>query len=252
MMKVTEKIALRAKSAREARPAVICCLGDSVTHGCFELIDLPDGGFDTTYRPYESYGAKLSRMLNALYPAAAPCVMDAGISGDSAPGGLARLARDVLSVSPDLVFVDFGLNDAGHEDVEAGLAAYRQAMARIFDEVLAAGSECMLLTPNAMCRYVPAFIRREDLIGIARHCADVQNGGILDRYVEAARDEARARGLPVADAYAAWERMHRAGVDTTMLLSNGINHPTPDMHDLFAALILDQMLGADESRGQVP
>ncbi|MBR4442609.1 MAG: GDSL family lipase, partial [Clostridia bacterium] len=115
-MKTTEKMALRCRDARACRPAVIACLGDSVTHGCFELVDLPDGRFDTTYRPHEGYPAKLQRRLNALFPAAAPCVLDAGISGDSARGGLERLERDVLSVRPDLVIVNFGLNDACGQD----------------------------------------------------------------------------------------------------------------------------------------
>jgi len=241
-VKTTEKMALRCRDARACRPAVIACLGDSVTHGCFELVDLPDGRFDTTYRPHEGYAARLQRRLNTLFPAAAPCVMDAGISGDSAAGGLRRLERDVLSLNPDLVIVNFGLNDAvSCEDVKAGLAAYAADMAAIFDRVLETGAECMLLTPNYMCTYVPAFVTRGDLRAIAAQCARRQNEGSLTRFVDAARAAARARGVPVADAYARWQALERCGVDTTSLLANGINHPTSEMHDVFVNAILGQL-----------
>ncbi len=241
MMKVTGKMAARCRDLRAHRPAVIVCLGDSVTHGCFEMTTLPDGRWETTFRPQEGYAARLQRKLNALYPAAAPCVMDAGISGDSAKGGLERLERDVLSLNPDLVIVNFGLNDSGNDDVEGGLKAYAANMAAIFDRVLAAGAECMLLTPNRMCAYVPASIHNEELRAIAKKCTHTQNDGILTRYVEAAKAEAQARHMPVADAYAKWQAMDRCGVDTTALLANDINHPVADMHELFVEAILDKL-----------
>lgn len=241
MMKVTGKMAARCRDLRAHRPAVIVCLGDSVTHGCFEMTTLPDGRWETTFRPQEGYAARLQRRLNALYPAAAPCVMDAGISGDSAKGGLERLERDVLSLNPDLVIVNFGLNDSGNDDVEGGLKAYAANMAAIFDRVLAAGAECMLLTPNRMCAYVPASIYIEELRAIAKKCTHTQNDGILTRYVEAAKAAAQARNMPVADAYAKWQAMDRCGVDTTAMLANDINHPIPEMHELFVEAILDKL-----------
>ena len=241
MRKTLEKISARNKDAWNQPVASVACLGDSVTHGCFEMTTLPDGRWETTFRPHEGYAARLQKKLNALYPAAAPCVMDAGISGDSAKGGLKRLERDVLSLNPDLVIVNFGLNDSGSDDVEGGLKAYAANMAAIFDRVLAAGAECMLLTPNRMCAYVPASIHNEELRAIAKKCTHTQNDGILTRYVEAAKAQARARNMPVADAYAKWQAMDRCGVDTTALLANDINHPIPEMHELFVEAILDRL-----------
>ncbi len=185
-MKVTEKMAARCKDVRGNRPAVIVCLGDSVTHGCFELKRYADGHWQSTCRPDEGYGARLERRLRNLFPVAAPSVFNVGIGGDNAGGGLARLERDVLSLNPDLVIVDFGLNDACHGHVEEGLATYKANMAGIFDKVLATGAECMLLTPNFMCSYVSDGVI-EEYKGVAAHCAQVQTSGTFDRYVEAAR-----------------------------------------------------------------
>lgn len=56
----------------------------------------------------------------------------------------------------------------------------------------------------------------------------------MDAYVQGMRDVAKELDVPVADAYAEWKRMADEGVDTTALLSNGMNHPTPEMHKLFA------------------
>lgn len=240
-MKVTEKMAGRCQSVRTHRPAVIACLGDSVTHGCFEMVKYPDGHWQSTCRPDEGYGARLQKRLRNFFPLAAPTVFNAGIGGDNASGGFKRLQRDVLSISPDLVIVNFGLNDSCDSNVERGLAAYTERMAGIFDGVLETGAECMLLTPNRMCSYVSEAIETEALKQTAAHCAQVQNDGILTRYVETARALAQERGMPVADAYAHWQALERGGVDTTALLSNRINHPVMEMHDVFVDAIIDKL-----------
>ena len=69
-----------------------------------------------------------------------------------------------------------------------------------------------------------------------------QVGGVMTAYVSAARAEAEKRGVPVADAYARWEQMRAAGVDVTCHLANHINHPTPEMHDLFVEEILRTLM----------
>ena len=39
--------------------------------------------------------------------------------------------------------------------------------------------------------------------------------------------------------------LEREGIDITLLLANRINHPLPEMHDLFARLLLKTLLGED-------
>jgi len=238
MMKVIQRLAARSRNARSERPVLIACLGDSVTHGCFDLLRAEDHSIVPRYLPDQGYAAGLSRRLRLLFPAAAVTVLNAGISGDNARGGLARLERDVLSFSPDLVTVNFGLNDSMREDVDAGIAAYQKYMRAIFEKIIASGAEAMLITPNFMCSYVSPVVEGEELRTIAGQAARVQTQGILSRYVDAARDIAQEMGIPVADAYRRWEQLARSAVDTTALLSNGINHPTAEMHSLFVEEIL--------------
>lgn len=238
-MKLTERLAARQANAIAERPVLIACIGDSVTHGCFELILDEKGGFQPVYRAEQCYVARVGRRLNELFPAANVTMLNAGVSGDGSAGGLARLERDVLSFHPDLVTVNFGLNDASGG--AAGLEKYRANMTEIFTRILASGAEAMLVTPNFMCEYVPSLVEGEHLREFARSVTSIQKDGVMTQFVEAAREVARSLGVPVADAYRRWERMRDAGVDTTALLSNGINHPTAEMHELFVEEIMRQV-----------
>jgi lysophospholipase L1-like esterase len=220
---------------------VIACLGDSVTHGCFEVFVNHRGEVDTVYEPDSGYPARLKQRLDMLYRAAAVTMLNAGVSGDSAPGGAKRLERDVLARRPDLVVISFGLNDAMTEDVEAGMKRYQQAMDDMLTRVLASGAECIVMTPCHMCSYVPSGIESPLLQEIAAKAARVQAEGILRGYAQSARDAAARHFVAVADAYATWDLLAEGGVDTTSLLSNGINHPSREMHDVFVAELLRTM-----------
>lgn len=240
-MRILEKLAARNAETPDRAAALIACLGDSVTHGCFEVFKNRFGKVDTVYRPEDGYPARLRRRLNLLYPASAVNVLNAGVSGDSSAGGLRRLERDVLSHLPDLVTVNFGLNDAmGGRNA---LSNYRSNMRALFSRILDSGAECMLVTPNRMCSYVSHALSDSDLRAIAAAAAEIQTGGTLDAFVEAALEEAQRLNVPIADAYRVWNRLERSGADTTALLANAINHPIPEMHELFAEKIVGQMLG---------
>jgi hypothetical protein len=49
--------------------------------------------------------------------------------------------------------------------------------------------------------------------------------------------------VPLADAYRRWQELAAAGVDTTLLLANGINHPFGHAHRFFSDALLE-CLGA--------
>lgn len=235
-MKIVRRLAARNESVRSERPILIACLGDSVTHGCFDLFVDAKDQFIPHHMPDQGYAARLGRKLNELFPVAAVTVLNAGISGDGSAGGLERVERDALSFQPDLVIVNFALNDS--MSGEAGIGKYASNMREIFRRILESGAEALLLTPNFMCSYVPHTVVGENLTRIAGEAAKVQNEGILTKYVEAARAVAQEMNVPIADAYRRWEHMRDAGVDTTLLLSNGINHPTVEMHDIFVEEIV--------------
>ena len=61
---------------------------------------------------------------------------------------------------------------------------------------------------------------------------------------------AHEMGVTVCDAYAEWKRRAAQGEDTTMLLANRINHPTKEMHALFAELLFDAIMKDGSARGE--
>ncbi len=54
--------------------------------------------------------------MRAAYPSAQINFVNAGISGTGSNFGVFRLERDVMSVRPDLVFIEFAVNDEGTAD----------------------------------------------------------------------------------------------------------------------------------------
>jgi lysophospholipase L1-like esterase len=241
-MRITDKLAKRNADPFGAAPATIVCLGDSVTHGCFDCRLDRHGRVDTDFIASLSYARKLEDQIYKLYPVAAANVINAGISGDSAAGALKRFDRDVACYSPDLVVVNLGLNDCMDQDEAGALERYASSMKGLFQKTAEIGAECILLTPNMMCKYVDSSLKEEILREIALAASQRQNGGVLDRFVDAAREVARSMGVPIADAYASWKKYAENGVDTTQLLANHINHPLPDMHDVFANRVVDVIM----------
>lgn len=70
-MKVTEKLIERNHSTGNTRPVLIAFIGDSVTHGCFEVEIEHDECFDIAFDSMSAYPYLLKRKLDSLYPAAA-------------------------------------------------------------------------------------------------------------------------------------------------------------------------------------
>ena len=82
---------------------------------------------------------------------------------------------------------------------------------------------------------------------IENNIAFATDNADLDGVIEAGRAEARKRNIPICDCTKKWKNFERAGVDTTLFLSGGINHPYPDMHWLFATTLIETLfdLNAD-------
>jgi acyl-CoA thioesterase-1 len=127
-----------------AHPAVVVDLGDSLTAG----YGLPEG---------EAFPARLQGWL--LRRGIAAQVVNAGVSGDTTAGGLARLDW-ALADKPDLVILALGGNDALRGIDPATVRANLDKMIR---KVEAAGAKVLLLgmlaPPNWGEAYRSAFDR---------------------------------------------------------------------------------------------
>ena len=69
----------------------------------------------------------------------------------------------------------------------------------------------------------------------------MQNEGKMDTFMQSAVALAAEMGVTICDCYAEWKRLSETE-DTTMLLANRINHPTKEMHELFARMLFDAVM----------
>ena len=231
-MKLVEKLVARGQDNWNAPTASIAFLGDSVTQGCFEIYTDAKGEIVPVFDQSAAYEADFARIFSVLFPNAPLTILNAGVSGSNAVHGLERLRRDVLPMRPDLTVVCFALNDSANG--LQGLHTYTAALREIFDTLRENGLEALFLTPNMMATEVDCHMQPGVIRDAAEMCVGVQNTGVLDAYIDAARALCAEHGVPVCDCYAIWKRLHALGVDTNALLSNQINHPTREMNWLFA------------------
>jgi len=237
-MKIAEK--LKATTIDRHKAGVtIAFLGDSVTQGCFELY-LENGEMQTVFEQQSAYCRRVFDLLAMLYPRVPVNIINAGRSGDRASRGVHRLERDVLRHNPDLVVVCYGLNDCRRD--EGSVETYQNALREIFTAVQAAGCELIFMTPNMMNTAVSPHVTEPKFIRVAEDTMGRQNDGIFDAHLDAARALCAEMSVPVCDCYKIWQSMYRGGVNVTELLANKINHPTREMHQLFAYELVKTML----------
>ena len=224
-MKVKDKLQLDMKGLAEHGPINIVIFGDSVSHGfLLEEVD------------YENvYWNRLRRMLNSVRDYVPVNMINASIGGTTAHASLARLDRQVLKHEPDLAIVCFGLND-----VNGSLEGYIGALREIFSRCAERDVDVIFMTPNMLNTRVADDTPKQHY-EYAIKTAEMQNSGRMDEYMLAAVNLAREMGVTLCDCYSDWKRISESE-DVTMLLVNRINHPTSEMHEIFARRLFDVIM----------
>lgn len=221
-MKIIEKLYLDREGLEKYGPINIVIFGDSVSHGAVN-----------GYIDYENvYWNLLKRKLNALRDYIPVNMINASVGGTTAKRSLPRLESQVLRHEPDLIIVSFGLNDVNGE-----LEEYLEALREIFKKCIDSESDVIFMTPNMLNTRVADDTPKEYLRYAAK-TAVMQNEGRMDEYIYAAAALANELGVTVCDCYSMWKEISKAQ-DVTMLLANRINHPTSEMHRLFADSLYD-------------
>jgi lysophospholipase L1-like esterase len=182
----------------------IVCHGHSVPSGYFRTPEI---------RTFDSYPHLLHRFLAERFPWAPINVIVTAIGGENSEAGAARFASDVLTLKPDLVTIDYGLNDRG-----IGLTRAAAAWKRMLSALSELTVPAILLTPTFDSRAVdPAAC---DAGEVADHA----------RQIRAFATEA---GVALADSHAVWSRYAQQHGSYQALLSQ-CNHPSRLGHDLVA------------------
>jgi hypothetical protein len=228
-MKIKEKLFLEKEGLLEHGPINIVILGDSVSHASF-----------LDYNNYEAvYWSVLKNKLHAIRNYVPINTICAAVGGTTAKDALPRLERDVLCHRPDLVIVCFGLND-----VNGALEEYLSSLEEIFSRCKETGADVIFLSPNMLNLSVVSDTPKR-WYDYAHVTAEMQKSGKMDTYIYSAMDLARKMGIAVCDAYSEWKKLAEKE-DITFRLSNRINHPTEEMHGLFADLLFGELMGEGE------
>jgi acyl-CoA thioesterase I len=133
------------------------------------------------------------------------------IGGENAEAGAARFDRDVLSLRPDVVTIDYSLNDRA-----IGLERARVAWSSMIQKAQAAGVKVILMTPTPDTR------AKQD-------AADDP----LQQHAEQVRQLARQYHVGLADSMLAFRRRVETGAKLENLMSH-VNHPNRSGHDTVA------------------
>lgn len=177
---------------------------------------VPAGYFRTPQvRRFDSYPTLVHQRLCELYPTAVIDVCTTAIGGEHAAAGAQRFKADVLTLQPDVVFIDYCLNDRS-----IGLAAAEKAWRQMIELAQQRRVPVVLLTPTPDTREDI----QSDRAVLARHAASVKQLG-------------REYGVAVVDSYAAFRALADEGHDLKLWMSQS-NHPNRKGHEVVTELIL--------------
>ena len=192
----------------DSRTVNVVCHGHSVPAGYFAtpMVDT-----------FNAYPHLLHVGLKHRFPFAVVNVIVTAIGGECSESGAARFDADVLRHSPDVVTIDYGLNDRG-----MGLPEARTAWRTMIDKATSTGAKVILLTPTM------DVTQRSGYPGADRDD--------LPRHAQQIRELAADREVGLADSFDAFERYSQAG-DLSDLLSWS-NHPSRTGHELVARELL--------------
>ena len=179
----------RTRSDLEAGADVtIVAYGDSITAG-FAV----RRGFPSFWK----------QMLEEKYPEAGVEMINSGISGDTTLDGISRLDWAALSYEPDLVTINFGINDCV---LGLGLEEFEMNLVEMVRRIRAGpGSEVLLLTSQLL--ETPPYDRL-----------------VLD-YYQAIERVAREMDVGFVDVHGAWMRRVEQGTPLSSLILPGLDHP---------------------------
>lgn len=185
----------------------IVCHGHSVPAGYFKT---------PTVDTFNAYPHLIHQALKGRYPHAVINVIVTAIGGETSIAGAARFERDVFAYKPDLVLIDYALNDRG-----PGLDKARSAWKSMIEKAQSRGIKVILMTPTG------------DLSARLGDPADP-----LSQHAEQIRGLAKEYHCGLVDSYAAFVGHVRGGGKLDNIMSQ-VNHPNRKGHDLVAAAVME-------------
>ena len=212
---------------------------------------------DSTTATYQDWAPEVKEVYCDCLPGALKvhgieaAVVNAGIGDTTTRQAVGRLGRDVQRHHPDVVVVQFGINDSWI-DVDLGQTQprltrdeYRKNLTTIARRLTRDGAAVVLMTPNPMRwrdpYYIKAFTDHPRLLDVH---AERGIDRLLDGYAEDVRDFAKRESLPLVDVFAAFESYGTTpgqSIDDLLLAGDGI-HPNQAGQQLVCRLLTERLV----------
>jgi lysophospholipase L1-like esterase len=164
---------------------------------------------------FDSYPYQVLKRLKQLYPYAVINVIVTAIGGENSTQGAQRFERDVLIHRPDVLFIDYALNDR-----KIGLEQSRKNIEAMIQRALRDGIPIILMTPSADVN-VPL----------------LQPNNELEQFADMLRGLAAKYGIGLADSYSQFRKVEEQGKDIHAYMAQS-NHPNAMGHALIAGEIM--------------
>lgn len=178
---------------------------------------VPAGYFKTPIvNTFGSYPFLVVKALQEQYPYAVINVINTAIGGENSKSGAQRFESEVLTHNPDVLFIDYALNDR-----RLGLDSAKVAWEYMIQKAVAKDIKVILLTPSPDQK---VDLKADDTI--------------LDQHANQIRSLTEKYEIGLVDSYALFKNEINTGIDLPSLMSQG-NHPNEKGHALIAKGILE-------------
>ncbi|MGB5101346.1 MAG: SGNH/GDSL hydrolase family protein [Methanothrix sp.] len=166
----------------------IVAFGDSITAG---------------YAVRRGFPSFWKALLAEKYPEAVVEMINSGTCGDTSQDGLARLDYSVLSYEPDLITINFGINDCA---LGLGIEEFEMNFVQMVRRIRAGpNSQVLLLSSQPL--ETPPYDRM-----------------VLD-YYQAVQNVAKEMDVGFVNVFGAWMQRVHAGTPLGSLILPGLDHP---------------------------
>jgi len=185
-------------------------------HIVFHGHSVPAGYFKTpVVNTLNAYPNLVLKKLKAIYPFAVVNVIVTAIGGENSVKGAARFEQDVLTLRPDVIFIDYALNDR-----RVGLEKAYEAWNQMVKQAVNKGIKVILLTPSP---------------DISVNYMDPENE--LKKHTEQIRKMSEENQVGLVDVYKAFEFLYPDKEKLGAYMAQ-VNHPNEPGHELIADEIM--------------
>jgi lysophospholipase L1-like esterase len=177
---------------------------------------VPAGYFKTpVVNTLASYPYLVLKDLKSAYPMTVVNVINTSIGGEHSESGLKRFEADVLTHKPDVLFIDYALNDRG-----MGLERAKIAWEKMIRLALEKNIKVILLTPSPDQR------------------VDIKDDlSILDQHANQIKELAKSFQIGLIDTYALYKNKVKSGSNLVDYMSQ-VNHPNEKGHQMITDEIM--------------